>query len=469
MRSGGRLVAAILGLAGVACLVLGLRGSGAGTGTGTESATPEDRSAEATALWSPRRVPGPFVDAVGVAQLQARLAEIAAGTESCYRVEIDRLGVVADNAGAPVIPASTEKLMTAAGALDTLGPDLTFVTEAVASETPNGGTIDRLWLVGGGDPVLSTPSWIRTLADRPVYARLTASLTPLATLADDIVAAGVREIPGGVVGDGTRYATPAYLSSWPESYRAEIGPLGALVVDDGFDPATGSPVSDPALAAADALGQLLVERGVTVGSATTGPAPSGAAVVATVRSAPLDALLTTMLSASDNGTAELLALAVDVAAGGSGTTEGGIAEILRRLAALGVDTTGVSLADASGLSRENRATCLALLQTLQLGARPELRTVVDGAAIAAERGTLRGRFVDTALAGRLYGKTGSLNGVAGLIALVDPSGGAGSPRFASVFNGSFGDGTGIGLTTAVAEAAAAFPQSPSPSELVPAP
>lgn len=467
------IITATVGIVGIGCLVIALRpvedGRWAASGaTGRAGETGGGQPAEAAPLWSARRTPGPLVDAVGVAQLRTRLADIAAGSDACYRVEINRLGVVADSGGPVVIPASTEKLMTAAGALAVLGPEFTFVTETVAPAPPVAGRIEHLWLVGGGDPVLSTPAWIRDLSGRSFYVGLTASLTPLSVLADEIVAAGVLAIPGGIVGDASRYTTPRYVASWPASYRAEVGPLGALVVDDGFD-AAGAPVADPALAAAEALTTLLIERGVTVGPASTGEASDGATPIAGLSSAPLNALVTTMLSASDNGTAEALALAVDAATGGPGTTEGGTAEILRQLGDLGVDVADVVLADASGLSRDNRSTCPALLQTLQLGADAKLRTVVDGAAIAAERGTLRARFVDTASAGRLYAKTGSLNGVAGLVGLFDPRGGAGTPRFAAVFNGSFGNGAGIGRTSAAADAVAAFPESPPAGELVPAP
>jgi D-alanyl-D-alanine carboxypeptidase/D-alanyl-D-alanine-endopeptidase (penicillin-binding protein 4) len=326
-----------------------------------------------------------------------------------------------------------------------------------------------LWLVGGGDPTLSTPEWIARLGGESRYAGLTETLTPLARLADSVVAAGVRAVPGGIVGDGSRYRTPGFLASWPESYRDEVGPLGALVVDDGFDPVTGQPVPDAALAAAGALARLLVARGVAIGPVTVGTAPEGAEAVASIPSVTLPAIVTALLSASDNGTAEALALEVDVAGGGRGTTEGGVAQIIARLEALGVDVAGVRLVDASGLSRDNRATCPALLQTLDLARQPRFRALVDGNAVAGERGTLRDRFLGTPVQGRFRGKTGSLGGVAGIVGLFDAREGTGSPRVSSVYNGAFGEGTGIALTTAAVDAAFAFPQSPPADELVPAP
>ncbi len=191
--------------------------------------------------------------------------------------------------------------------------------------------------------------------------------------------------------------------------------------------------------------------------------------MASIRSAPLPALVTELLSASDNGTAEAFALAVGKATTDTGTVAAGTAGILAQLQDAGVDVAGVTLVDGSGLSRENQVTCAALLQTLGLGVQPRYRSVVEGLAIAGQRGTLAERFGGTALVGRLWGKTGSLNGVAGLTGLFDVQGGTGTPRFATVFNGSFGESQGRQLAGSAAEAIDAYPQSPPAEQLVPAP
>ena len=85
--------------------------------------------------------------------------------------------------------------------------------------------------------------------------------TPLAGLADAIVAAGVRAIPGGIMGDDSRYDTERYLPTWKDTYRTdgEVGPLGALTVNDGFSALEPRPVpvDDPALYAAAQLTELL--------------------------------------------------------------------------------------------------------------------------------------------------------------------------------------------------------------------
>jgi D-alanyl-D-alanine carboxypeptidase len=95
--------------------------------------------------------------------------------------------------------------------------------------------------------------------------------------------------------------------------------------------------------------------------------------------------------------------------------------------------------------------------------------VVEGLAVAGQRGTLAERFGGTAVAGRLWGKTGSLNGVAGLTGLFDVSAGSGTPRFATVFNGDFTESGGRQLTASAAAAIDAYPQSPPAEQLVPVP
>ena len=46
-------------------------------------------------------------------------------------------------------------------------------------------------------------------------------MTQLADLADDLVKAGVRRIPGGISGDASRYDRTRYLPEWPDRYRTD--------------------------------------------------------------------------------------------------------------------------------------------------------------------------------------------------------------------------------------------------------
>ncbi|MGH7329408.1 MAG: D-alanyl-D-alanine carboxypeptidase, partial [Polyangiaceae bacterium] len=63
--------------------------------------------------------------------------------------------VYGKNATRAYAPASTFKTIVAATALTTLGPEAHLSTTLASIDRPNeAGTIDDLWLVGGGDPSL---------------------------------------------------------------------------------------------------------------------------------------------------------------------------------------------------------------------------------------------------------------------------------------------------------------------------
>ena len=299
----------------------------------------------------------------------------------CFLVQADGHVLASRNADTPLIGASTQKLLVAAAALATLTPDFTYETRVVAPSAPSDGSVDKIWLVGSGDPDLATPSYAAFIqAKDKTRGDVTTSLD---ALADAIVAKGVQKIPGGVVVDDSRYDTERYRPTWKESYHTsgDIGPLGALTVNDGFsawDPRK-IVVDDPALNAGTQLQQLLKARGVQVGAVTRGNAPNDAAAVASVKSPPLKDIVTSMLRSSDNLTAELLVKELGVHASKQGTTAAGAAAVLAKLKELGVPVDQVVLDDGSGLSRENRDTCATLAAVLALGVPPRARAAADRA------------------------------------------------------------------------------------------
>ena len=80
------------------------------------------------------------------------------------------------SADTPFLGVSTQKLMTAAAALAVLGPDSTFTTRVVAPGEPANGSVDKLFLVGGGDPLLSTADFRGLPRRRPQDRRDTVDL-----------------------------------------------------------------------------------------------------------------------------------------------------------------------------------------------------------------------------------------------------------------------------------------------------
>ena len=437
----------------------------------TSVAASDERPELVTALWSPRRVPQPLVDAVGAQRLQAALdgAVAVGGVDSCFVVTEGGAPLATHGADVGLVPASTQKLLTAAAALAVLGPDTTLDTVAVAAEAPQDGMVERVFLVGGGDPLLMTPD-AQALREEIPELRGTPT-TSLAALADSIVDAGVKRIPKGIAGDDSRYEDLRYLPTWDTDYRTEgqVGPLGALTVNSGFRQLRPKPIAadDPATFAAEQLTTLLEARGVDIGGrATHEKAPAGAVEIAKVSSPPISAVIGEELSTSDNVGSELLTREIGLRTAQQGTTTAGTQAIKAKLDELGLPTANAVLVDGSGLDKTNRSTCPLLASVIDLGLRPEFAALLDGLSIAGERGTLVDQL-SSALDGKVRGKTGTLEGASALAGIVDVT----RPlRFAFIANGALGpEREAIAFRGRIVDIIATFPDAPPAEELVPAP
>jgi D-alanyl-D-alanine carboxypeptidase/D-alanyl-D-alanine-endopeptidase (penicillin-binding protein 4) len=437
--------------------------------SGESEGEPSDANAVRTPLWSVRRVPGPVVEAVGAQHLQGALGAAAPGDGTCFVVDAGGHTLATHGADTPLIGASTQKVLVAAAALSVFGADTTYSTRVVATAEPANGTVERAWLLGGGDPVLATGDYNAFLQEQGKTRG--DVVTSLEALADAVVAKGVRAIPGGVLGDDSRYDRQRYVPSWKDTYRTdgEVGPLSALTVNDGFSswtPARKVPVDDPTRNAAAELTELLRARGLQVGTPGTGTAPADATELAHVMSPPMRAIVGSMLSSSDNLSAELLTKEMGHRTRKEGTTAAGVAAVTAELAKLGVPIADGALKDGSGLDRGNRVTCANLVAALRLVERPELAALHDGLPVAGQNGTLYDQFLGSTLAGNFRGKTGSLDGVTGLMGVMDLGR---HLRFAFLENGSFSEAQGERIRVDIGEIVGRFPDAPPVDALVPLP
>jgi D-alanyl-D-alanine carboxypeptidase/D-alanyl-D-alanine-endopeptidase (penicillin-binding protein 4) len=325
--------------------------------------------------------------------------------QSCAAVSLDGTPVGEANPDVVVIPASNQKILVAAVAEEVLGTDFVYTTTVVGPE-PVGGVIGGdVYLVGGGDPLLSGDWYAGSELDRfPVF-----NATSIDALARQLVDTGVTQIAGVVRGDGSRYDDEFYAPGWGGGVAGlEAGPYDALLVNDSRVRGDDQRGVDPNEAGAREFVRILGEQGITVtGGASTGAAPATLARLAAVDSQPLPAIIAEMLANSDNNTAELLVKEIGLAASGAGTRIAGLESIAATIAAWGVDTGGLALGDGSGLSLDNRLTCSTLLGVLQHVGLDS--ATGQGLAVAGESGTLVNIFGDTPVAGRLRGKTGTLN------------------------------------------------------------
>jgi D-alanyl-D-alanine carboxypeptidase/D-alanyl-D-alanine-endopeptidase (penicillin-binding protein 4) len=180
-------------------------------------------------------------------------------------------------------------------------------------------------------------------------------------------------------------------------------------VSPGSQARSGQPGLDAGSALADAMGA----RGATV---VLGEAPDGAETLATVKSAPIARLVEQMLSQSDNMLAEALARQVALAREFPASFEGGADAVADALTEAGVDVTGVTLSDASGLSKDDRAPASVLAAVLHGAADGSIEGasgLLSGLPVAGYDGTLfdRGDDDPATAPGTVRAKTGTLLGV----------------------------------------------------------
>jgi D-alanyl-D-alanine carboxypeptidase/D-alanyl-D-alanine-endopeptidase (penicillin-binding protein 4) len=426
----------------------------------------------ATPVLSVRRAPEFLVAPTADRRLQQVVDKVreAAPETSCISVVDGDRKVVDINTTASLTPASLQKLLTATALVDRVGADTVFTTRVVARAPASSGVIDGdVWLVGAGDPILTTKGYQQAFEDQA------QAWTDLASLADAVAASGVTRIRGNLVGDDSRFDQERYFSGWPTRYQRQdqVGPLSALTVNDGVTGYANSPdeptgarrPGDPPVLAAETLRTLLADRGVVVeGTASAGRAPTDITEVAHLDSLPVTGLVGEMLAESDNTTAEILLKELGVRAGTAGSTSAGAEVVRSALADRNLPLDGVVIHDGSGLDEDDRVTCQ-LISTLLIQHGPD-SAVANGLPVAGQSGTLRKRLGDTPAEGRVRAKTGTLNTVFSLAGWA--TGSDDRPlAFTAILNGTVPGG--VALLDELAVALAEYPQRPDPATVSPRP
>ncbi|MER5963751.1 D-alanyl-D-alanine carboxypeptidase/D-alanyl-D-alanine-endopeptidase [Streptomyces sp. NPDC002057] len=328
---------------------------------------------------------GPLLADPGLGPLRtASVVDTATGTQ-----------LYGAGATAPMTPASTVKIATAAAALSALGPDHRIATTVTAA--PDGRTVT---LIGGGDPTLD-PARLKALA---------------ADTARALTARGHTSVR--LTYDTSLYPGPTLHPIGPNE---NIAPVVALMTREGrLDDSTSGPAprtADPAGDTARAFAELLTRAGVEItGDPAPGRAPK-AAPLARTHSAPLADLVERTLTHSDNDLAEALARQTALARKQPASFDGAARAVRDELARLGLPVTGARFADGSGLDRRDRVSAALLTGLLTRAAdpaRPTLRPLLTGLPVGGFTGTLTDRFDTapaTAGAGLVRAKTGTLTGV----------------------------------------------------------
>jgi D-alanyl-D-alanine carboxypeptidase/D-alanyl-D-alanine-endopeptidase (penicillin-binding protein 4) len=294
--------------------------------------------------------------------------------------------VLFDRGGStPGATASVMKVLTSAAALSVLGPDYRATTTVLVGAEPG-----QVVLVGGGDLTLSRlPTGAESFYTGAAHLDALAAETVAAWNADP---ANAGTPITSLVLDSTLFEGPGWDSGWARSELAlgSMPEITALQVDgDRENPARGgSPRSeDPIGRAGQAFSDALTAAGAGAGAGlaiTRAAAPAGAAALARAESQPVSTLIQQSLIISDNTIAEMLARLVAVQSG-AGNTFADLQEgTVGGLEPYGIDTTGLVIADGSGLSPANAVPPAYLTQLFQqIDARVgTLGVIFDGLPVA---------------------------------------------------------------------------------------
>ncbi|HEX8672954.1 MAG TPA: D-alanyl-D-alanine carboxypeptidase/D-alanyl-D-alanine-endopeptidase [Longimicrobium sp.] len=379
------------------------------------------------------------------------------------------------NAEKLFVPASNQKIVTGASALETLGPDFRYPT-ALEAEGPvrDGVLAGNLVVRGSGDPTISA----RFGGVRPLFR----------AWADSLRARGITRIAGAVVGNDDVFDDVALGRGWAwddldASYSAEVGglqlnegyvtvrvgpgptpgapaiitlepataylpvtvnattgapgsarnveatraPLGPGIVVTGTAPSDSTPeeievaVRDNTLFFAHVLREALIEAGIRV----DGPALDDDARPDTARRAttplfvhtspPMPEVLAAFLKPSQNQYGEILLKTMGRRIRNAGTAQAGLAVEDSLARAWQLPRGGFRAADGSGLSRYNLVAPEHLVALLERMTRsPNYAVFYAAMPVAGVDGTLRNRMKGTPLAGNVHAKTGTLSGVRSL-------------------------------------------------------
>ena len=389
------------------------------------------------------------------------------------------------NAQLLLIPASNQKIFTAATALALLGKDREVTTSVALDETR--GTI---YLKGCGDSMLSAEDLVQLAAsaarrlDRNKHYALSADLACFDDLywgkgwmwddepdTDEMYISPLSVDLNGVtvvVKPGTRKGQPAYVALLPATSLASTenhavtgapGDAGSITVTrrpgdrdnlitvSGIIPAGTDPIEkrlsvwQPEMLALGVFRDALRAQGIRVTGASRATTPAESIVIGR-KTRRVGEMVKFTLKRSDNLASEsLLKLLAYYSTRQPGTAEAGSAEVRGYLETKLIQTRNLVIADGSGVSRYNLSNAETITHLLREIYRDQGLYPIfhDGLPVAGRDGTLATRMKGTAAEGNLRGKTGNMNGVSALSGYVSTA--EGEPLAFSIIIQNFA-GTG---------------------------
>lgn len=383
-------------------------------------------------------------------------------------------------------PASNMKLLTAAAAMETLGPKYQFTTEVWTDGKVREGVLDgNLYLKGKGDPTLLKKD--------------------LDAFAKKIKEKGIKQINGDLIGDDHWYDDVRYSQDliWSDESYYYGGQISALTLSPNEDFDAGSvfidvipaekvgeapvikvtpeteyveiinnaetvtekedsnlsierkhgtnkititgkfplgtaktrvwlAVWEPTGYTLDLFKRSLEEHEVKFTSSSklkTGKTPENAGLLVANKSMPLEDLLIPFMKLSNNIHAETLVKEMGKVIHDEGSWEKGLEVMAERLEEFGLDMNSVYLRDGSGISDKDLITANQLTKLLlEVRKKSWYPAFERSQPIAGEPGkmvggTLRYRMTNEETKGKVKAKTGSITGVSTLSGYVTTASG----------------------------------------------
>lgn len=345
------------------------------------------------------------------------------------------------NATEPLVPASTNKLLTTDTAYSLLGPNYRWTTQLEYSGTlsEDGVVNGNLYLISSGDPSIGV-----TATGASSYWQIADQFR---TAMRD---AGIRKVTGNLVIEtavfkGQHIVIPPNIV-WlehnnyfvPAGSTKGINPVnestlnrpsgvahyyyvspytGKIVTSTTFSGSTTLTGKIPPAPAylANVLRSSLVKGGISVGQVKTlgvDDDPDSRKYIASYQSPILSDIIYFTNQTSNNRLAEeFMHLSGFYQYGDLSITSGRMA-VENNLKNIGFDLTGLNYVDGSGLSHSNSVTPIAQAKFLAGEmSRSYFDSYFNSLPIAGETGTLKRMFLNQDTTGKIHAKTGTLNRV----------------------------------------------------------
>lgn len=426
-----------------------------------------------------------------------------ATTAISIRKASDGAIIYANSGDMRVRPASVMKLLTGAAALEKLGLDHSFKTELYTDGAIKDGVLQGdLYLRGQGDPtvmkvdltdfavalkgkgihtingnIYGDDSWYDDIrlsqdlnwTDELHYTGAQVSALTISPNEDYDAGTTIIEVyPGEKAGE------PGIIGMVPKNDYVHIVNQVQTVAKKGdkqikverehgsnklvvsgtmpigsAKTRTWVSVWEPTDFAIHLLKNALVAEGIQLGAVHQfgrGIVPDSATLITDKQSMPLEKLFIPFMKLSNNGHGEVLVKEMGRAVEGEGSWDKGLSVMNHSLSEMGVDMDTMLLRDGSGMSHKTLVTANEVTKLLYaVQEKPWYPAFLNSLPVAGveERfvgGTLRYRMKETAAAGNVRAKTGTLNGVTSLAGYVESKSGEGL-IFTVIINNHLDDST----------------------------